>query len=383
MPMDLTLTPDLEALRTEAKTFADTVVKPGAVERDRTKEFPAAIVQQAARKGWLSLLIPKTFGGAESGNLKQCVVLEEIARADASVHVTISVHNSLASGPICRFGSEELKRAYLPRMASGEILGAYALTEPHSGSDAAALACAAVLDGDHWVLNGTKMWITTGNEAGVIVIFARTDKTVSKAKGISAFLVDRKTAGLTCGKPENKLGIRASETVQLFLENVRVPKRNLLGELNRGFNYAMDTLNGGRIGIATQALGIAQAALDEVVTFFKANRAANGPRPLTQVEEFRLAEMATKVDAARLLTWRAAAMRDRGVEHIREASMAKLASSMTANEVTRAAVELIGPAAFSGISAAERLLRDARITELYEGTTEIQKLVISRTLLKD
>jgi butyryl-CoA dehydrogenase len=381
--MDLTLSPDLLALRDEARAFADDVVKPGAAERDRTKEFPSKVVQEAARKGWLSLLIPKAYGGAEVGNLRQCLILEEIARADASVHVTISVHNSLASSPMVRFGSEELKRAYLPRMARGEILGAYALTEPHSGSDAAALACSASLDGSHWVLNGTKMWITTGHSAGAIVIFARTDKSVSKAMGISAFVVDRSTPGLTCGKPENKLGIRSSETVQLFLENVRVPKQNLLGELNRGFNYAMDTLNGGRIGIATQALGIAQAALDEVVAFFKAHRGPNGSWPLTQVEEFRVAEMATKIDAARLLCWRAAILRDRGAEHIREASMAKLLSSQTANEVARAAVELLGAAGFDGTTAAERLLRDARITELYEGTTEIQKLVIARTLLKD
>jgi butyryl-CoA dehydrogenase len=381
--MDLTLPADLEALRAEARAFADTVVKPGAAERDRTKEFPGAIVQQAAKKGWLSLLIPKAYGGAEAGNLRQCLVLEEIARADASVHVTISVHNSLASSPIVRFASEELKRAYLPRMATGELVGAYALTEPHSGSDAAALSCSAVADGDHWVLNGTKMWITTGNTADVIVVFARTDKSVSKAKGISAFVVDRKTPGLTCGKAENKLGIRSSETVQLFLENVRVPKRNLLGELNRGFNYAMDTLNGGRVGIATQALGIAQAAIDEIVTYFKAHRSQNGARPLSQVEEFRLADLATRVEGARLLCWRAAILRDRGAEHIREASMAKLASSMVANDVTRAAVELIGPSAFAGVSPAERLLRDARITELYEGTTEIQKLVIARALLKD
>jgi butyryl-CoA dehydrogenase len=381
--MELTLTSELEALRAEARAFADNVVKPGAAERDRTKEFPAAVVRAAAKRGWLSLLIPKAYGGVEAGNLRQCVVLEEMARADASVHVTISVHNSLASGPITRFGSEELKRAYLPRMATGEILGAYALTEPHSGSDAAALSCTAVPDGNEWVLNGTKMWITTGNEAGVIVVFARTDKSVSKAKGISAFLVDRHAKGFTCGKPENKLGIRASETVQLFLENVRVPKRNLLGEINRGFNYAMDTLNGGRIGIATQAIGIAQAALDEAVAHFRAHASGNGSRPLSQVEEFRLAEMATKVEASRLLCWRAALLRDRGVEHIREASMAKLFSSQMANEVTRSAVELLGLGAYSGSFEAERFLRDARITELYEGTTEVQKLVIARTLMKD
>lgn len=380
--MDFTLDPELVALRDEARAFADTVVKPGAAERDRTKEFPGAIVQQAGKLGWLSLLIPKAYGGVEAGNLRQCLVLEEMARADASVHVTISVHNSLASSPIVRFGSEEVKKAYLPRMARGEIIGAYALTEPHSGSDAAALSCSAVLEKDHWVLNGTKMWITTGNEAGVIVIFARTDKTAPKAKGITAFVVDRNTPGLTCGKPENKLGIRASETVQLFLENVKVPKMNLLGELNRGFNIAMDTLNGGRIGIATQAIGIAQAALDEVVSHFKAYRSKNG-RALTQIEEFRVAEMATKIDAARLLCWRAAILRDRGVDHIREASMAKLSASVASNEVTRTAVEALGGDGFGAGMSAERFLRDARITELYEGTTEVQKLVIARTLLKD
>jgi butyryl-CoA dehydrogenase len=381
--MELTLTPDLLALRAEARAVADAVVKPGAAERDRTKEFPAAVVQELAKKGWLAFLIPKAYGGMEAGNLRQCIVLEEIARADASVHVTVSVHNSLVSAPITRFASEELKRAYLPRMATGEILGAYALTEPHSGSDAAALACTAQPDGNEWVLNGTKMWITTGNEAGVILVFARTDKSASKAKGISAFLVDRGAKGLTAGKPENKLGIRASETVQLFLENVRIPRRNLIGELNRGFNYAMDTLNGGRVGIATQAIGIAQAALEEVVAHFKMQAARDGARPMTQVEEFRIAEMATKIDASRLLGLRAAMLRDRGDEHIREASMAKLFASQTANEVTRSAVELLGAAAYAGGFEAERFLRDARITELYEGTTEVQKLVIARTLLKE
>jgi alkylation response protein AidB-like acyl-CoA dehydrogenase len=380
--MDPTLTPDLVALRDEARDFADHVVKPGAVERDRTKEFPVAVVREAAKKGWLGLLTPKAYGGTEAGNLRQCLILEEIARADASVHVTISVHNSLASGPISRFGSHELKRAYLPRMATGEILGAYALTEPHSGSDAAALACTATLDGNEWVLNGTKMWITTGDSAGVVIVFARTDRTVSKAKGISAFLVDRGARGFTCGKPEDKLGIRASETVQLFLEDVRVPKMNLLGELNRGFNYAMDTLNGGRVGIATQAIGIAQAALDEVVEHFRGRAETNGARPATQMDEFRIAEMATKIEAARLLCWRAALLRDRGADHVREACMAKLFASQAANETCRAAVELLGAPAFGGEFAAERFFRDARITELYEGTTEVQKLVIARALLK-
>jgi len=377
-----TLGPDLERLRADARAFADEVIAPGAAERDRRKEFPTAVLKAAAAKGYWGILVPESYGGMAAGNLGQSVILEEFARADASTHVTLSVHNSLVCGPLMAYGSESLKAAWLPKLASGEALGGYALTEPHAGSDAASLSCTAVRDGDSWVLNGTKMWITTGTQCDVLLLFARTDREAPKAKGISAFIVPRRLPGLTAGKPENKLGIRASETVQLFLENVRIPADSLIGEVNRGFNYAMETLNGGRVGIAVQAVGIAQRIVDETAAFLR-DRVRHGEKGrTTQDEDFRLAEMATKVDAARLLCWRAAELRDQKRDHVREASMAKLFATQSCNEIARAAVELVGPAAISGGHVVERLFRDARITELYEGTTEVQKLVIARTYLR-
>lgn len=376
--MDFRLTDAHEALRAEARAFADEVVAPGAGDRDASKRFPIELVRAAADKGYLGLLVDEQYGGRGVGNLGQALVLEEIARADASTHVTISVHSSLVTGPIAKWGTDELKQEFLPRLATGELLGAYALTEPHSGSDAAALSCAAVRDGDDWVLNGTKMWITTGQTADVIVVFARTDKDVANAKGISAFVVDGNQSGVTFGKREDKTGLRASETVQVFLEDVRVPGGHLLGEENRGFNYALQTLNGGRVGIATQAVGIGQAALDAAIAHFDGKTPPKGSAFSTQDVDFKLSDMATRIEAARLLVWRAASMRDADVDHVREASMAKLFASRSCNEVCRDAVALMGPAGQAG--DAERFLRDARVTEIYEGTTEIQKLVIARTL---
>lgn len=372
---------ELDALKAEAAAFAEKVLAPGAAERDRTKAFPRAEIAATAARGWLGILAPKELGGLGLGNVRQTAILEEFARVDAATHVAVSVHNSLVVGPIVKYGSDDLKRRFVPRLASGALLGAYALTEPNAGSDAAALACSAERRGDAYVLNGSKMWITTGGEADVVVLFARTDKAAPKAKGVSAFVVDRATPGLTVGKPENKLGIRASETVQLFLEDVRVPADRLLGEENRGFNYALETLNGGRVGIATQAVGIAQGILDAVVARLLGRAARGGPARTTQEEDFRVAEAATKIEAARLLVRRAAALRDAGADHVREASMAKLFASQACNEIARSAVELLGPAGWTSDTVVERLFRDARITEIYEGTTEVQKLVIARTLL--
>ncbi len=372
---------ELAALKTEAAAFAETVLRPGAADRDRTKAFPRAETAAAAKKGWLGFLAPKELGGIAAGNLRQAVVMEEFARVDMATHVGVSVHNSLVVGPTLKYGSADLQKRFVPKLARGEWLGAYALTEPHAGSDAASLSLKAERKGDRFVLNGSKMWITTGAEADVLLVFARTTHEYSKAKGISAFLVMRHSPGVTAGKPENKLGIRASETVQLFFENVEVPAENLIGEENRGFNYALETLNGGRIGIAVQAVGVAQGILDSVVAYLM-NRTRDGkPVRTGQDEDFRVAEMAVKVDAARLLTHRAARLRDAGADHVREASMAKLFASQAANEIARAAVELLGPAGWIAGGEVERFFRDARITEIYEGTTEVQKLVIARTYL--
>lgn len=378
--MDFSLTDVQRSQREDARRFADEVLAPGATQREHEHAFSREMVAAAAERGYLGLLVPDTYGGSGVGNLSQCLILEELARVCASTHVTISVHNSLVCGPTLKWGSDALKDRYVSRLARGELLGAYALSEPGSGSDAAALACTAEQDGDDWRLTGSKMWITTGVAADLTVVFARTDRDAPKAKGITAFLVDTKADGFSAGKLENKLGLRASQTVQLFLEDVRVPGDHVLGEVNRGFNYALETLNGGRVGIATQAVGIGQAIVDRVKVLLSERPAAKGSALGTQDQEFKLAEMATRIEAARLLTWRAAWLRDRGEDHIREASMAKLAASQAANWCAREAVAMLGALGWRGDAEVERLLRDARVTEIYEGTTEIQKLVIARSL---
>lgn len=381
--MNFDFSPEERALLEEARAFADDVCAPGALERDLDHAYPEAQVKAAAEKGYLGLLVPEKYGGRDLGNMGQSIVLEEIARTDPATHVTLSVHNSLATGPIKEWGSEELKQKYLPKLATGELIGAYALTEPQSGSDAAAMNTTAVRDGDEWVLNGTKIWITTGAQADVAVVFARTNPDVPKAKGISAFVVDLHKDGVSCGKPENKLGMRASQTVQLFLDEVRIPADHILGELDKGFNYALTTLNGGRVGIAVQAIGIAQGAFDHTLREIAKRDPAKGSALGTQDQEFRLSVMATHIDAARLLTHRAARLRDEGRDHMREASMAKLMASKTANEVCREGVDLLGQYGWQAVAGVERFLRDARVTEIYEGTTEIQKLVIARSLASE
>lgn len=376
--MDFALNPRESELQANARAFAATAL-PGAMQRDAAHEFPVALLQEAARRGYCGLGVPTALGGMGLGALEQCIVLEEIARADTSLHVTLSVHNSLACGPILRWGTAAQQQQWLPAMAAGQCLGAYALTEPASGSDAAALHTKAVRDGTGWRLNGTKLWITTGVSANTFVVFARTDPAAQKTKGISAFIVSGDAPGFTRGKPENKLGIRSSETVQLFFEDVLLPAAALLGEENRGFGYAMATLDGGRIGIATQSVGLAQAALDATVAALKPVAAAKGCAFTSQHADFIMADMATRTEAARLLVWRAARLRDQGIPHTPEASMAKLFASEAANRNCREAVALLGAEAYSG-GTSERLLRDARVTEVYEGTSEVQRMLIARAL---
>ncbi|MEK7865936.1 MAG: acyl-CoA dehydrogenase family protein [Planctomycetota bacterium] len=370
-------------VRETARRFADEVLAPRAARLDAEHTYPREEMRGLAKLGFLGMLVPEALGGSALGNQGLVLVLEEVNRACASTGVTMSVHNSLASGPIVRFGNDAQKAKYLPRLASGEWTGAYSLTEPGSGSDAASLIATAVRDGDHYVLNGTKVFVTTGGVADLVIIFARTNRDPSaRAKGVSCFIVEAGWKGFRAGRPEEKLGIRASNTVTLYLEDLRVPVENLLGEEGKGFNIAMDTLDGGRIGIATQGLGIARACLEECLRLVKGASAGGEMRESGAVTG-RIAEIATDVDAARLLIHRAATLRDRKLPHGKEAAMAKLFASQLANRAAREAVQIAGMAGYVGASPVERFLRDARITEIYEGTTEIQKLVIARSLMKD
>jgi alkylation response protein AidB-like acyl-CoA dehydrogenase len=295
--------------------------------------------------------------------------------------VTLSVHNSLVCGPIKVFGTDAQKKAWLPKLAAGEIYGAYCLTEPNAGSDAAALQTTARLEGDEWILDGTKIWVTNGGIAGLFVVYARTDPKVSKAKGISAFLVPRDAPGVSIGKHEKKTGIRASSTTEVLFQNARIPKDNLLGGAGKGFTVAMDTLDGGRIGIASQAVGIGRACLEASVKYAKEREQFGQPIANFQAIQWKIADMATRIDASRMLTWKAAWLRDRGERCTQEASQAKLLASQTANFAADECLQIHGGAGYTDHFAVERLFRDARITEIYEGATDIQRIVIARSVL--
>lgn len=380
-PMNFELSDELARVQESARDFADTVVAPQASKLERDQEYPRELIAEAGKRGFLGMLVPEEFGGGELGNMALTLMLIEVNRACASTGVTISVHNSLSTAPLIKFGTDEQKKKYLGKLASGEMLGSYALTEPHCGSDAAALSTSAVRDGDHFVLNGVKSWITQGNEADLMVVYARTDKS-SKTKGITCFLVETATPGFSASKKEDKLGIRASPTVEVVFDDCRVPASNVLGEVNAGFPIAMNTLDGGRVGIASQAVGIAEACLHAAVQYAKSNTRGGMPLSRMQSVQHLLAEMETQIDAARLLTYRASILRDKKQPHSIEASKAKLFASQTANSCARAAVEILGGDGCVRDNPVERYLRDARITEIYEGTTEIQKLVIARGLLR-
>ncbi len=380
--MDFDLTEEQRMIRDAAREFAEREVAPGAAERDRTGEFPLAQFKAAAAQGFAGVLIPEKFGGSALGNLALSLILVEINAACASTGVTLSVHNSLVCGPLVKYGTDEQKRRYLPKLASGEWLGAYSLSEAGSGSDAAALVCGAREDGDSFVLDGTKLWVTSATHADFFIVFARTAKEEKKARGITAFLVERTVPGFRVSKKESKLGIRASSTCELVFESCRVPKANVLGEAGRGFPIALNTLDGGRIGIASQAVGIARAARDASVTYAKQRRAFGRPIADFEAIQFKIAEMTARIEAAELCTLRAAWLKDLGRPHAVEASVAKLLASRTANFCAREAVQIHGGAGYLQDFPVERHMRDARITEIYEGTTEIQKLVIARNVLE-
>uniref|UniRef100_A0A7M4EA32 Short-chain specific acyl-CoA dehydrogenase, mitochondrial n=1 Tax=Crocodylus porosus TaxID=8502 RepID=A0A7M4EA32_CROPO len=332
--------------------------------------------------GLLAMDVPEEYSGAGLDYLAYSIAVEEISRGCASTGVIMSVNNSLYLGPVLKFGSEEQKHKWIAPFTSGDKIGCFALSEPGNGSDAGAASTVASLDGDEWVLNGTKAWITNAWDASAVVVFATTDKS-QKHKGISAFLVPMPTPGLSLGKKEDKLGIRASSTANLIFEDCRIPKANLLGQLGMGFKIAMQTLDTGRIGIASQALGIAQAALDCAVDYAEKRVAFGSPITKLQAIQFKLADMAVALESARLLTWRAAMLKDSGKPFTKEAAMAKLAASEAATAISHQAIQILGGMGYVTEMPAERHYRDARITEIYEGTSEIQRLVIAVVITQD
>jgi hypothetical protein len=359
-----------------AKEFA-----PHAAEWDARGSVPHEAVLQLAEQGFLGMAIPEEWGGVGYDARTITVVIEEIARVSAALAIMIAVHNSVGAYPIYRFGTDEQRRRFLPRLVSKE-LGAFSLSEPAAGSDAAALEATAVMSGDHYVLNGAKNWVTNGQRAGVILVFAKTDKAAGH-KGISAFIVERGAPGLVLGKPEDKMGLRGSDTVALTLEDLKVPADQRLGAEGDGFRIAMSMLDSGRVGVAAQALGVMTAAFEEAAKYAQQRRAFGGPIAKIQAVQFKLAEMERRVQCARLLLRRAAWLKDAGRPFTREAAMAKLYASEAATWVTHAAVQVHGGYGYVKEYAVERYYRDARVMEIYEGTSEIQRLVIARDLLKE
>jgi butyryl-CoA dehydrogenase len=379
--MDFRLSKEHQMLQELYKNFAENEVKPLAAEVDEEEKFPVETVKKLARYGFMGIPFPKEYGGQGGDTLAYAMAVEELSKVCATTGVIVSAHTSLCAAPIYEFGTEEQKQKYLIPLAKGEKLGAFGLTEPNAGTDASAQQTRAVLEGDHYILNGSKIFITNAGYADVYIIMAMTDKSKG-VKGISAFIVERDFEGFSIGKKEAKMGIRGSATCELIFENCKVPKENLLGKVGQGFKIAMKTLDGGRIGIAAQALGIAQGAIDETVKYVKERKQFGRPIAKFQNTQFTLADMQTKTDASRLLVYRAARAKDNNERYSSFAAMAKLFASETAMEVTTKAVQLHGGYGYTREYPVERMMRDAKITEIYEGTSEVQKMVIAGTLLK-
>ena len=379
--MDFELSDEQTRIRRVAREFAETELGERIAPYDERHEFPAEIVRKLGPLGFLGVLVPEEYGGAGLGHVAYALIVEELCRGDASVGITMWAHNSLCANHVASFASAEQKRRYLPPLATGEVLGAWGLTEPGSGSDAAALRTRAELAGDHWVLNGSKAFITNASVAATAVVMVRTDPG-TRSTGISAFVVERGTPGFSTGAPYRKLGLHASNTAELIFEDARVPAANLLGERGQGFVQAMRVLEGGRIAMAAMAVGIAQAAVDQAVRYMK-QRTAFG-RTLAEFNGLQgmIADLATEVEVARLLTLRAAYLKDAGRPAMHAAAMAKLFASETAMKAATRAVQIHGGAGYITEFPVERIFRDAKLTEIGEGTSEIQRTVIARELLQ-
>lgn len=376
--MNLRFTEEQEMMRKMVRDFAQTEIAP-FVEKMEQGEFPREVLRKMGDLGLMGIPIPEKYGGSEMDFTSYIIAIHELSRVSATVGVILSVHTSVGTNPILYFGTEEQKQKYIPKLASGEYLGAFCLTEPSAGSDAGSLKSRAVKDGDHYVINGSKVFITNGGEADVYIVFASTNPELG-SKGVSAFIVEKDTPGLVFGKDEHKMGLHGSRTLQLTFEDMRVPAENLLGNEGEGFKIAMANLDAGRIGIAAQALGIAEAAFEAAADYAKERVQFGKPIAAQQGVGFKLADMATNVEAAKLLIYRAAELRRRGIKCGLEASMAKLFASRTAVEVTTEAIQVFGGYGYTEEYPVERYFRDAKITEIYEGTSEIQRIVISKQL---
>ncbi|AKR12164.1 acyl-CoA dehydrogenase AcdA [Bacillus thuringiensis] len=379
--MHFKLSEEHEMIRKMVRDFAKNEVAPTAAERDEEERFDRELFDQMAELGLTGIPWPEEYGGIGSDYLAYVIAIEELSRVCASTGVTLSAHTSLAGWPIFKFGTEEQKQKFLRPMAEGKKIGAYGLTEPGSGSDAGGMKTIAKKDGDHYILNGSKIFITNGGIADIYVVFALTDPE-SKQRGTSAFIVESDTPGFSVGKKESKLGIRSSPTTEIMFEDCRIPVENLLGEEGQGFKVAMQTLDGGRNGIAAQAVGIAQGALDASVEYARERHQFGKPIAAQQGIGFKLADMATDVEAARLLTYQAAWLESEGLPYGKESAMSKVFAGDTAMKVTTEAVQVFGGYGYTKDYPVERYMRDAKITQIYEGTQEIQRLVISRMLTK-
>ncbi len=380
--MDFTLTEEHKMIRDAARDFAQTELLPAVIERDETQTFPSEQIKKLGELGFLGMMVDPKYGGAGMDTISYVLAMEEISKVDASTSVIMSVNNSLVCWGLETFGTEEQKQKYLVPLAKGDIIGAFCLSEPEAGSDATSQSTTAIDKGDHYLLNGTKNWITNGSTASVYLVIAQTD--VEKGhKGINAFIVEKGLDGFVVGPKENKLGIRGSDTHSLMFTDVKVPKENRIGEDGFGFTFAMKTLSGGRIGIASQALGIASGAYELSLKYSKERKTFGKEINQHQIIAFKLADMATEIEAARLLCLKSAWLKDNGKNYDTLGAMAKVFSSETAMKITVEAVQIHGGYGFVKEYHVERLMRDAKITQIYEGTSEIQRIVISRSVLRD
>ena len=379
--IDFTLSTEQELIKETAKDFAEKHLLPGVIERDEKSDFPKDQIKKMGEIGFMGMMVPEEWDGSGLDTISYVIAIEEIAAVELATSTIMSVNNSLVCQVLLDQGNDKQKNDFLRPLARGDKLGAYSLSEPQSGSDASNMRTYAEKDGSHYVINGTKNWVTSGQNSDFVILFCLTSKDVG-SKGISAFIIEKGTSGLNIGKKENKLGIRASDTCELYFENCKIPENNRIGEEGQGFSIAMQALGGGRIGIAAQALGLSRSALEKAAAYAKEREQFGQSIGQFGAIKNKLADMATNVDASRLLVWQAAYLKDQGKKYIKESSMAKLFASSTAMKAASECVQIHGGYGYMQEYGVERLMRDAKITEIYEGTSEIQRLVIGRDLLK-